>query len=94
MLGVLAIGAIVLARRATTAVAALLLCSPAIHPWYWLTLVPLALMERSRWLAVAVVMPLSYLLYAGVANWVVYACSALSVLVISRWSPPRGDSPS
>jgi hypothetical protein len=94
VLGVLALGAIALARRGTTAIAALLLCSPAIHPWYWLTLVPLALMERSRWLAVAAVMPLSYLLYAGVANWMVYACSALSALVISRWSPPRGDSPS
>jgi hypothetical protein len=94
MLGVVAIGAIVLARRATTAIAALLLCSPAIHPWYWVTLVPVALMERSRWLAVAMVMPLSYLLYDGVANWIVYSCSALSALVISRWSPPRGDSPS
>jgi alpha-1,6-mannosyltransferase len=94
ILGVLALGAIALARRGTTAIAALLLCSPAIHPWYWLTLVPLAFMERSRWLAVAVVMPLSYLLYAGVPNWIVYACSALSALVISRWSPPRGDSPS
>jgi alpha-1,6-mannosyltransferase len=95
ILGVVALGAIVLARRGTTAIAALLLCSPAIHPWYWLTLVPLALMERVRWaLAIAVVMPLSYLLYEGVPGWVVYACSALSVLVIRRWMPPRGDSPS
>jgi hypothetical protein len=92
---VLALGAILLARRGTTAVAALLLCSPAIHPWYWLTLVPLALMERVRWaLAIAVVMPLSYLLYERVPAWIVYACSALSVLVIRRWMPPRGDSPS
>ncbi|HEY0159616.1 MAG TPA: hypothetical protein VGF28_20175 [Thermoanaerobaculia bacterium] len=95
ILGVAAVGAILLARRAATAVAALLLCSPAVHPWYWLTLVPLALIERVRWtLAVALVMPLSYLLYDGVPGWVVYACSALSVLVIRRWIPPRGDSPS
>ena len=94
ILGVVALAAIVIARRGTTAIAALLLCSPAIHPWYWLTLVPLALMERSRWLYVAVVMPLSYLLYAGVPAWIVYACSALSALVISRCSPPPGDSPS
>jgi hypothetical protein len=95
ILAVAAIGAILLARRAAAAIAALLLCSPAIHPWYWLTLVPLALMERSRWpLAFALVMPLSYLLYEGVPKWIVYACSALSVLVIRRWIPPRGDSPS
>jgi hypothetical protein len=93
ILGTLALGAIVLARRGSTAIAALLLCSPAIHPWYWVTLVPLALMERNRWtLAIAVVMPLSYLLYDGAPNLAVYACSAFSVLVISRWMPPRGDS--
>lgn len=95
MLAVVAVGAIALARRGSTAIGALLLCSPAIHPWYWLTLVPLALIERSRWaLAIAAAMPLSYLLYEGVPDWIVYACSALSVLVIRRWMPPRGDSPS
>jgi hypothetical protein len=97
ILAVIAIGAILTARRVTTAVAALLICSPAIHPWYWLTLVPSALMERSRWLYVALMMPVSYLLYDGVAPWVVYAVyatSALSVLVINRVNPARGDSPS
>lgn len=97
ILGTIAIGAILLARRVTTAVAALLICSPAIHPWYWLTIVPSALIERSRWLYVAMLMPLSYLLYDGVAPWVVYAVyatSAFSVLVIRRWSAVRGDSPS
>jgi hypothetical protein len=97
ILGTIAVGAILLARRASTAIAALLVCSPAIHPWYWLTLVPLALMERSRWLYVAVAMPLSYLLYDGLSPrvlYALYACSALSALVISRWSPPRGDSSS
>jgi hypothetical protein len=97
MLAVIAIGAIVLARRVTTAVAALLICSPAIHPWYWLTIVPSALIERSRWLYVALLMPLSYLLYDGVPAWmlyVVYVTSALSALVIRRVRPVRGDSPS
>lgn len=97
ILGVIALGAIVLARRATTGIAALLVCSPAIHPWYWLALVPLALIERSRWIYVAMLMPLSYLLYVGLdarVLYALYACSALSALVISRWRPPRGDSPS
>jgi hypothetical protein len=97
ILAVLAVGAIFLARRVTTAVAALLVCSPAIHPWYWLTIVPSALLERSRWLYAALLMPLSYLLYDRVPSWIVYALyaiSALSDLVIRRWSPSRGDSPS
>lgn len=47
ILGVLTISGIVLARRVTTAVGVLLLCSPAIHPWYWLTLVPTAFMEHA-----------------------------------------------
>lgn len=94
ILGVLAVGGIVLARRATTAIAALLLCSPAIHPWYWLTLVPSALIERSGWLYVALAMPFSYLLYGGTAPWLVYAAiyatSALSARVMSRPSASRG----
>jgi hypothetical protein len=97
ILAIIAIGAIVLARRMTTAIAALLVCSPAIHPWYWLTIVPSALIERSRWLYVALAMPLSYLLYARIPATIVYALyatSALSALVISRWRPSRGDSPS
>jgi len=63
ILAVIALGGILLARRVTTAIAILLVCSPAIHPWYWLTLIPAALMERSRWLYLALAMPLSYLLY-------------------------------
>ena len=67
-------------RRVTTAVAALLLCSPAIHPWYWLTLVPAALIERSAMLWVALAAPVSYLLYDGVPAWVVMAVCYLPVL--------------
>lgn len=83
ILGVLALGAILLARRVSTAVAALLICSPAIHPWYWLAIVPSALIERSAWLSVALLMPVSYLLYDGVAGWVVYAITW--GLVIANW---------
>jgi hypothetical protein len=65
ILATIAIAAIVSARRVSGAIAALLLCSPAIHPWYWLTLVPAALVERSAWLWVALAAPASYLLYDG-----------------------------
>ncbi|HEX2835949.1 MAG TPA: hypothetical protein VHW00_23285 [Thermoanaerobaculia bacterium] len=79
-----AVGGILLARRVTTAVGILLLCSPAIHPWYWLTLVPSALVERSRgWLLVALCAPASYLLYAGESPLAVYALCYLTPLLLS-----------
>jgi hypothetical protein len=53
IMATLAVAAILTARRVSTAIAALLLCSPAIHPWYWLTLVPAALVERTRWILYA-----------------------------------------
>jgi hypothetical protein len=88
ILGILAVGAILLARRVTTAVAALLLCSPAIHPWYWLTIVPSALIDRSAWLYVALLMPVSYLLYDKAAGWVVYAITyGVAIAVASRERP-------
>ena len=52
-------------RHPLDCIGALLLLSPTIHPWYWLTLAALALHERSSWIAIAVAAPLSYLLYAG-----------------------------
>jgi hypothetical protein len=91
ILAVIAVGAILLARRVTTGVAALLLCSPAIHPWYWLTVVPAALIERSRWLYLALLMPVSYLLYTGVAPWIVYVMTyggAGVMFTLSRWTAP------
>lgn len=97
VLAVLAITGILLARRVSSAIAILLVCSPAIHPWYWLTLISAALLERSRWLFVALLMPLSYLLYTGVSPyvvWALYATSALSERVMRRWSAVRADSPS
>jgi hypothetical protein len=92
ILGVLAVGAILMTRRVTTAVAALLLCSPAIHPWYWLAIVPSALIERSRWLYVALLMPVSYLLYDGVAGWVVYGVTYGVAIVIGFSSRARPSS--
>lgn len=84
VLATLAIGGILLARRVTTAVGILLLCSPAIHPWYWLTLVPSALVERSRaWLFVALCAPASYLLYTGAPPLVVYALCYVTPLLLS-----------
>jgi hypothetical protein len=97
ILAILAIGGILLARRVTTAVAILLLCSPAIHPWYWLTLVPSALVERSRWIYVALCAPASYLLYAHVHPLAVYAicyCVPAFACVASRFSssPSRSST--
>lgn len=83
ILGTIAVACIATALRPTTGIAALLVCSPAIHPWYWLTLVPLALAERSAWLAFALAAPLSYLLYAGAPRLAVYAiCYALPACVL------------
>ncbi|HEY5609767.1 MAG TPA: glycosyltransferase 87 family protein, partial [Thermoanaerobaculia bacterium] len=44
--------------------AALLLFSPTIHPWYWLVVLPFALLaSRALWLWLAMFSPLSYLMY-------------------------------
>ena len=60
--------------RLTTAVAALLLCSPG-HSSLVLARDRAVRTHRAtaRWLYVALLMPVSYLLYDGVAGWVVYA---------------------
>jgi hypothetical protein len=89
ILAVLAVGAILMARRVTTAVAALLLCSPAIHPWYWLTIVPSALIERSAWLYVALMMPASYLLYDRTPAWIVYAITYGMAIVLRHFRLQR-----
>ena len=79
VMAVLAIALVVTAKRASTAVAALLLCSPAIHPWYWLVLVPVSMLEGTRWIYVALMMPISYLLYEGVSPLIVYVWSAAAL---------------
>jgi hypothetical protein len=92
-LAVFAVTAIVLLARTTGRVSdgigALLLCSPAIHPWYWIVLAPVALLEgRSLWVSFALAAPFSYLLYpsagggAGAPPAFVYLlCYALPVLI-------------
>lgn len=73
-------------RDPVASVGALLLCSPAIHPWYWLIVAPLAV-RRAPWMALALCAPASYLLYAGVSKWIVYAlCYAIPLIVRIRLS--------
>jgi hypothetical protein len=65
-------------RDPVASVGALLLCSPAIHPWYWLALVPLAIdLDRRIWLWLALCAPASYLLYAGADRRLVYVLGYL-----------------
>jgi hypothetical protein len=80
VLAVMAAALIIRFRRDPAAsIGALLICSPAIHPWYWLALAPFA---SGVWLWLAVCAPFSYLLYAGASKWVVYAlCYALPMLI-------------
>src|SRR6185369_3542936 len=72
ILGALALIGIAKVRTPHAAVGILLLCSPAIHPWYWLALVPLAIAFDSRWIFVALCAPMSYLLYEGTPAWAVF----------------------
>jgi hypothetical protein len=93
LLGLIALGLIARRRRDPAAsIGALLLCSPAIHPWYWLVLVPLAL--DSTWIWLALCAPASYLLYAGAPSIGVYAlCYGLPVVpLIARLRPSRSAS--
>ena len=93
ILAVIAVAAILSARKVTTAIAALLICSPAIHPWYWVTLVPAALAERSGWVWFALAAPVSYLLYEGASSplLVMAACYALPgiAIFVERGRPAR-----
>ncbi|MCM2314337.1 MAG: hypothetical protein NDJ92_04180 [Thermoanaerobaculia bacterium] len=67
--------------RVAWSVAALLLCAPALHPWYWITLLPVALEARSRLLvALAAVSPASYLLYTGLPAVAPLAAAATYLL--------------
>lgn len=88
----------------------LILCSPTIHPWYWLIILPLALRARSGfWLSLALASPISYLWYLdGVPKALIYAgCYGPAVAVLAgqtisglrerdirRWTALPGDSPS
>jgi hypothetical protein len=85
--GVLALIAIALmlrARRVSTAIASLLLCSPALHPWYWLVAIPCAFVERAELvIAFALFAPFSYLFYDGTSKLVVYALCFIAPLLLS-----------
>ena len=86
LLAIIAITLIVKSRRASSGIAAFLLCSPAIHPWYWLVAVPCAFVERNALvIALALCAPFSYLLYAGVWKAIVYAlCYFIALLPLSK----------
>ncbi len=87
-------------RDPVASIAALLLCSPAIHPWYWLVLAPLtlecgdevaALGGRNRSgnfvTALQICAPASYLLYTGAPKLLVYALCYGLPIVIARLRP-------
>lgn len=94
ILATLALGGIALARKSVTnAIAALLICSPAIHPWYWLALAPSAMVERSAWLWVALCAPFSYLLYGGTPPLAVYAL-CYGIPLATKLLRPSVTSPS
>ena len=84
VMATLAIGLIACAKRVSTAIGALLLCSPAIHPWYWLVLHPVSLLERSGWAFLALSAPLSYLLYEGAPPFLVYILCYFPIAFLYR----------
>ncbi len=79
-------------KRVADSVGALLIASPAIHPWYWLVAAPVAMLEGSRlYLALALCAPFSYLLYDGAPKWAVYAlCYGVPLIALLR--PSRSAS--
>jgi hypothetical protein len=90
LLGALAVALIARWRRDPVAsIAALLLCSPAVHPWYWVVVAPLAF--RRGWFALALAAPFSYLLYAGAPKLLVYALCYAPAL-IARLRPSASAS--
>ncbi len=96
LLGILALAGIAIATRRRSmagSVGSLLLCSPAIHPWYWLAIAPFA---SGIWLGLALCAPFSYLLYAGGPKWLVYAiCYALPIALtrLSGFATSDAESP-
>jgi hypothetical protein len=82
-------------KSVVRSVAALLICAPAIHPWYWLAIAPLAIAGGSAWLYVALAAPASYLLYDGAPPWTVWLLCYGAPLVMHRFSgaPPPSAVP-
>lgn len=80
-------------RDPLASIAALLLLSPTIHPWYWCVLVPLAFARDARWLAFAACAPASYLLYERWPAWVVaVACYGVGAWTLARDMRFRSDA--
>ena len=81
-------------RRPVTSMAILLLCSPAIHPWYWLSALPLAFVRERIWIPFALCAPFSYLLYAGSGKPIVFAlCYGVPLVVtLARLRPSANAS--
>ena len=81
-------------RRVARSVAALLVVSPAIHPWYWLVGVPAAMLEGDAlYVALALCAPFSYLLYGDVTpRWLVYALCYGLPWIIARLRPSASAS--
>lgn len=73
-----------LASTVANSIGVLLLCSPVIHPWYWLALLPFAFRSRSAlWILLAAASPFSYLLYEGGSQWIVLAlCYGLPLAAV------------
>ncbi|MEO8217580.1 MAG: glycosyltransferase 87 family protein [Acidobacteriota bacterium] len=70
------------ASAIANSIGALLLCSPAIHPWYWLALLPFAFLERMiLWIAIAVASSVSYLLYEPAVRkgWIYLVCYGIPI---------------
>ncbi len=74
---------------------ALLLLAPTIHPWYWVPVLPFALLSGHRTLLLlAVVSPTSYLLYDGVAPATVMAfCYGLPAIFFLYTTVGRLEKP-
>lgn len=74
LMGALLVAGLFLAYRSATSliggtasmIGTLLLFSPTVHPWYWMPVLALALIERQwLWILLASLSPVSYLLYDG-----------------------------
>ncbi|MBW3563196.1 MAG: DUF2029 domain-containing protein [Acidobacteria bacterium] len=81
------------ARSAAAVFAILLLCSPTIHPWYWLPVLPIAILAGQRWVsALALFSGASYLLYAGVQPWIVMVLAYGAPMLIFAGARLRDES--
>jgi hypothetical protein len=88
-----------LAGRVAWSVAALLLASPTVHPWYWLALLPLAAAASEKGLlSLAIASPLSYVWYVdaagseGVALLLCYMMPMGLWWLMTKWASGRPEA--